>query len=207
MLVLCAVCAVLPLYWLLSVFISLFGVATNFSRCFSSERNFLFCAKRHFNMLPLHLNAGAYGVCVFRSWFNSVFLSFFCAFLPWTIFIESVLYGQEMPNIQHSICSMCDGCWHPSSMEILARHMDQCCNLCSNALFASLVFRSLVPNSIQFNQIVLPQSVRTAFYLRLLAHKHTHTHTLFNLILTLALHPAETIHLRNTCSTYFWFGE
>lgn len=38
----CLRCGVLfcMLYWMLSVFISLFSVATNFSRCFSSERNF-----------------------------------------------------------------------------------------------------------------------------------------------------------------------
>lgn len=99
-------------------------------------------------------------------------------------------------------------------MDILVRHLDRCCcSLCSNALFASLMFRSLEPNSIQSNCVTTKYTMWITS-----AHTHTHTHTnpnalsrpnaqhtQFNLILTLVLHPAKAIHL-NTCSKLFLFG-
>lgn len=54
-------------------------------------------------------------------------------------------------------------------MDILVRHLDRCCcSLCSNALFASLMFRSLEPNSIQSNCV-------TTKYTMWITLAHTHS--------------------------------
>lgn len=70
-------------------------------------------------------------------------------------------------------------------MDILVRHLDRCCcSLCSNALFASLMFRSLEPNSIQSNCV-------TTKYTMWITLEHTHTHPPIH---SLSLSPKCTAH-------------